>query len=181
MLARVRRIFQTADGLGREGVLLQGAAALICIGFVLWLVFTWTNYDEKYAQVMEGWRVGGKHMVELTLVREDRTNLACAADATAAGVRCEFGSNRKPRAQAVDEAHRLSPYKTMSGALLLGAGLWTAKDLENAPRGRFTAVCNFHLQGVTRSASVRWQKQGQFSRVQETVPFGSLESCVIPR
>ncbi len=162
-------------------MLLHGVAALICIGFVLWLIFSWTNYDEKYARAMEGWRLGGKHMVELTLVREDRTNLACASDAEQDGVRCEFDANKKPHTPTVDEGHRLSPFKTVNGALLLGAGLWTAPDLQQAPRGRFTAVCNFHIQGVTRAPAVRWQKTGQFSRSKETLPFGSLESCVIPR
>jgi hypothetical protein len=179
MLSRLRRFFQAADD--REGVLLHGTAALICIGFVLWLVFAWTNYGEKYAQAMDGWRLGGKHMVELTLVGEDRTNLACASDAEQGGVRCEFAANNKPRPEAVGEAQRLSPYKTVNGVLLLGAGLWTAPDLEQPPRGRFTVVCNFHILGVTRIAAVRWQKSGQLTRVKETLPFGSLESCVIPR
>ena len=180
MLSRVRRFFQVAEPEDAD-VLLRGAAALICIGFVVWLVFSWTNYADKYSQVMEGWRLGGTHMVELTLVREDRDNLSCASDQEFADVRCGFRANKSPREPKPEEKLELRPYKSVKGELILGAGLWSGPDLAQPPRGRFTAVCNYTILGVTKSANVRWQKSGQFSRLSETVPVGRLDGCVIPR
>ena len=106
MFSRVRQFLRATEQ-PESGVLLQGAAALICIGFVLWLAFSWTNYDEKYAQATQGWRLGGKHLVELTVVREDRTNLACASDALVGDVRCAFGESEQPPAQAGGDAQHL--------------------------------------------------------------------------
>jgi len=180
MLSRVRRFIQAA-GDPDAGVLLQGAAALICIGFAVWLIFSWTNYPDRYAQAIEGWRLGGTHMVELTLVREDRTKLACAADVQIEDVRCEFRRNEQALAEALDDRRKLRPYKSVKGALLLGAGLWTSPDLDRAPAGRFTAVCNFHILGVTRSAAVRWDMKGEFIRLKETLPVGRLEKLRHPQ
>ena len=79
----------------RGHVMLTGASALICIGFALWVIFAWTHYGSGYAQAKQGFRLGGTHLVELTLVAEDRERLACASDGRFGAVGCGFGANRK--------------------------------------------------------------------------------------
>jgi hypothetical protein len=156
--------------------------SLASIAFVLWLIFTVSGYANGYAQAMEGWRLGGTHMVELTLVREDREDGGCASDVRVVDVRCEFGADQELAAEPPGKSQALRPYKSITDQLLLGAGLWDAEALRGSlRRGRFTVVCNFHVLGVMRSAALRWRKKDAFSRAKETIPVGKFSQCVIPR
>lgn len=161
------------------GVLLRGMAVLICIGFALWVVFAWTHYAERYAAAMDGWRLGGTHLVEISIVAEDRERLACASNTTFGSVRC--GYDQLDRRVETPLESTLSPFNTIKNQLLLGAGMWTQPVLQQElPRGRFTVVCNFHVLGVIRPA-LRWQENGPFDRVKDSVPAGTLSDCEIPR
>jgi len=160
-------------------VLLRGAAVLVCIGFGVWLVFAWSGYGERYAAAMEGWRIGGTHLVEISIVPEDRENLACASDATFGPVRCAYSLSRPP--ENVPLEHTLSPYNTVRGQILVAAGMWTQPVLKTTmPRGRFTVVCNFHVLGAMRP-QLRWAKKGRFDPLKDSVAAGTLSDCEIPR
>lgn len=162
-----------------SGVLLRGTSVLICIGFAVWVAFAWTHYGERYAMEMDGWRLGGTHLVEISVVAEDRERLACASDRTFGAVRCEY--DQLGRSVHTEEASTLSPFNTIKNQLLLGAGLWAAPELRNGtPAGRFTVVCNFHVLGAMRTR-LRWQENGGFDPVRESVPAGTLTDCEIPR
>jgi hypothetical protein len=128
---------------------------------------------------MQGWRLGGTHLVELTVVPQDRERLACASDGHFDAVRCGFGADKKPVATPVEST--LSPYKTVGNDTVLGAGLWTSPGLSKLPRGRFTVVCNFHVLGVLKSVATRWDKDGAFQREKHGLPVGRFENCAIPQ
>jgi hypothetical protein len=163
----------------RGEVLLSGASLLICIGFALWVIFKWSGYSDGYTQRMDGWRLGGTHLVELTVVAEDRARLACASDGHFGPIRCGFNARKKAR--KTPEQELLSPYSTTDGKLLLAAGLWTSKALQELPRKRVTVVCNFHVVGVLKSVRLRWKDKGPFERVRHGLVSGTLEDCAIPQ
>ena len=162
-------------------MLVRGLSVLICIGFALWLSLRWSGYAETHVRDVEGWRLGGVSMVELTLVPQDKERLACASNADVAGLRCAFQASMQPWPLVPDAERRLSPYSTIHRQLLLGAGLWAQPALRGRlPQRRFSVVCNFHVQGVIRSASVRWEAHEPFDALQEAIAVGTLSDCVIP-
>lgn len=163
-------------------VLTLSALSLFSIGFGVWLIFAWTRYGEEYAQANEVWHVGGTRMVELTLVREDVDNLACASDLSRDGLYCAYRANLTGFAPGPpDERQILRPYATIKNELLLGAGLWSSPDLRgNLPAWRFTVVCNYHIVGVLKSVSLRWTPTGDFSPATQSIAAGRLSDCVLP-
>lgn len=166
----------------RLNPLVLSLASFCVILFGLWLLVGGKHYRQEYAQSTQGWRVGSTRSVELTLVRTDRDNLACASDATVAGLHCAFRSNFTVAGGSADDPQVLQPYNTTGDELLLGAGLWTSPDLRGPlPETRFTVVCAYHIAGVVRSAAIRFNSAAPFLSVGKTVTVGSLTGCVLPR
>ncbi len=156
--------------------------ALFMIAFVLWAFFAWRGYGKRHAQLGESWYVGGVHMVEITLVREDAVNLACASDITQDGLHCGHRWDRKTKWPDGPERTLLKPYNTVKGELLLGAGLWTSPAFQRElPRARFTTVCNYHVVGVVKAAATRWSKNGKFDPLKQTATFGYFSDCAFPQ
>ncbi len=155
----------------------------LCIGVALWLVFSWIGYKDRYSQQTEGWHLGGTKMIEITLIREDKKNLACASDQSFEGVHCGYNANSQPWGPGPEEdGNALQPFNTVKNELFLGAGLWLAPILQHElPSSRFTVVCNFHVKGVLKNVSLRWSPTGNFSPVDQSVAVGSLTDCVIPQ
>ena len=153
------------------------------IAFGVWVVSAGKRYRAEYAQATEGWHVGGSRMVELTLLRSDRQDLACASDVVVAGLHCGHrGDLREAGPRSSDDANVLQPYNTIQHELLLAAGLWTSPALRDPlPEGRFSAVCNFHMTGVMKSASIRFGASAPFGPIGKTVAVGNLTDCMIPR
>ena len=141
------------------------------------------RYREEYAQGQgtEGWGVGSTQRVELTLVREDRRNLACASDQVLSGLHCAYRRDGSPAGpSAPDDPRILQPYNTVGSELLLGAGLWTAPELKRPlPAVRFTVVCNYHIDGVAKSASIRFDAAAPFSPIGKRVTVGTLSDCAL--
>lgn len=167
----------------RCNALLLSFASFWAIGFGAWVVTAGARYREEYARGMEGWRVGGTRSVELTLVKEDQSKLACASDQVIAGLRCGYrSSSQAAGALSPDDPLLLQPYNTVGNELLLGAGLWKAPDLKGSlPQTRFTAVCNYHVKGVMKSASIRFDATAPFASLGKSVPVGTLTDCVLPK
>jgi len=148
----------------------------------VWLVSAGKRYRNEYTESTDGWRAGSTHEVELTLVRSDRQNLSCASDTTVAGLRCAFRRDLTAVGGSADDPQVLQPYNTTNNELLLGAGLWTSPELKGPlPEARFTVVCNYHIQGVTRSAAIRFAPAAPFSPIGNPVTVGSLSDCALPR
>lgn len=159
--------------------------ALSCcclIGFGLWLIPAGKRYRAEYADLARPWRVGSTASVELTLVREDKQNLACAADQAVAGLQCGFATDARAVGPAsADDPRLLQPFNTVGRELLLGAGLWTSPDLKGPlPASRFTVVCNYHVEGTLAAAAVRFAPSAPFGRA-GNVTAGRLSDCVRPQ
>jgi hypothetical protein len=153
------------------------------IVFGVWVFSAGKRYREEYAQGQgtEGWSVGSTQRVELTLVREDKRNLACASDQIIAGLRCAHrrdGALAAP--SAPDEVQVLQPYNTVGNELLLGAGLWTSSEMKKPlPAARFTVVCNYHIEGVAKSAAIHFDAAAPFIPIGKRVTVGTLADCAL--
>jgi hypothetical protein len=168
---------------GEFNVLCYTLLCLFMVTFAIWAIFTWTGYGQRYAPHADGWYKGGTRSIEVTLVREDAQNLACASDVVFDGMHCGFRSNQQPfDAQGTDDRLLLRPYYTVEQVLFLGAGLWSSLGLAGQlPKERFSVVCNYRMVGSLKSASLRWQPTGQFGPAKDAVPVGLLTECVIPQ
>jgi hypothetical protein len=158
--------------------------SLFSIAVVVGLLFAWTGYSNRYAQVTEGWHIGQTKLVEVTVVREDKDRLACASDVMVEDIHCGWHLNgSRYDAHSQDDSHVLSPFNTVKNELFLGAGLWTSLKAAGIPipAERFTAACNYKIQGVLKSVSLRWQPNASFDPVKQSVTVGSLSNCVIPK
>ena len=166
-----------------KNLLLYTLSGFLCIGVALWLILAWAGYKEKYSQQTEGWRLGSTKMLEITLIREDKKNLACASEKAFAGVHCGFRSNGQPWGAGPDtDPHVLQPFNTVKNELFLAAGLWQSPILQGTlPVERFTVVCNYHVLGVLKAVSLRWSPTGTFGPVDQSVAVGNLTDCVIPQ
>ncbi len=164
-------------------VLMKTVFSLFVIGLVVGLVFAWTGYANRYAQVTEGWHLGQTKLVEVTVVKEDKGRLACASDVISDDVHCGFRASGQPfEASTQEDSHVLSPYNTVKNELFLAAGLWTSAALRGPlPTERFTVACNYKVLGVLKSVGLRWQPNGSFDPVKQSVTVGSLTDCVIPK
>jgi hypothetical protein len=163
-------------------VLCYTLLSFFIIGFSVWLVFAWVDYGKRYAQSTDGWHRGGTYSIELTLIREDVSNLGCASAVVIDGLECANRADQTPVAHEPDDGVLLRPYSTVDSVLLLGSGLWTSPGLRGPlPAQRFTVVCDFHMAGVMKSVSLRWSPGGPFKPVDRSLPVGTFSGCVIPR
>jgi len=168
---------------GRCNELLVSFVAFALIAFGVWVVLGGKRYRAEYAAGTQGWRVGSTRVVELTVVAEDKKNLACASKHTVAGLRCGYDQDQKPiKSLSADKPEMLQPYATVGGELLLGAGLWTNPDMkQDLPPKRFSVVCNFDIKGVLKSARIRFEPRASFNAMGKTVTVGTLSDCLVPR
>jgi hypothetical protein len=157
--------------------------SLMTFAFVLWVIYSWSGYADKYAQVTEGWHLGSTKMIEITLVRDDKAGLACASDANFDGNRCGFGPGGSSLGAAgPDEVHTFRPYNTVKNELFVGAGLWSSKGLPaELPKERFTVVCNYRVLGAVKNMALRWGPTAKFDPLKQSVAVGTLSDCVIPQ
>ena len=157
--------------------------SLFTISIIVGLAYAWTGYSNRYAQVTEGWHLGQTKLIEITVVREDKDRLACSSDVMIEDIHCGYHMNGKPYEQHTqDDSHVISPFNTVKNELFLGAGLWTSlAERGPVPNERFTAACNYKIQGVLKSVGLRWQATASFDPVKQSVTVGTLSNCVIPK
>ena len=164
-------------------VLQRVTLALFAIGFATWLILAWTAHRREYSATGAAWHRGARNFIEITLVPEDRANLACAADAVLDGLHCGFraGGQPHPLNGADDDAQVLRPYNTVTGELFLGAGLWGSAALASGlPAGRFTVLCDLDIVGGLRKVALRWAPTGAFEPIGRSLAVGTLRDCVLP-
>jgi hypothetical protein len=167
----------------RPPVLVYTAFSLMTIVFVLFILYSWSGYSDKYAQVTEGWSIGNTKMIEITLVRDDKEGLACSSNLDFGGVRCGYAANGTPLGdKGPSPSQLLQPFNTVKNELFLGAGLWASKGLpKTLPTERFTVVCNYRVIGVARSMALRWGQKASFDPLKHSAAVGTLNDCVIPQ
>jgi hypothetical protein len=164
-------------------VLLRVTLALFVIGFATWLVLSWTTYRRQYSATGVAWHRGARNFIEITVVPEDRENLACAADAVLDGLHCGFGADHRPhRLNSGDgRSQVLSPYNTVSGELFLAAGLWDSPALAaGLPKRRFTVMCDLDIVGGLRTVALRWTTTATFEPIDRSLAVGTLRDCILP-
>ena len=133
-----------APASGELDPLIRVTLALFVIGLGVWLLLAGGAYRREYSGTGVAWHRGAQNFIEITLVREDQVNLACAADATMQGLHCGLGADRRPLQSSLqsstasdgDDAHLLRPYSTVNGEVFLGAGLWNSLAATRTPAGR---------------------------------------------
>jgi hypothetical protein len=168
---------------GRCNVLLLSFLSLGLIMFGLWTIVAGKRYREEYSNALDGWRAGSSREVEITLVKDDDRNLACASDHVVSGLRCGYKSNLQAAGPvSPDDPRMLQPYNTVDNELLLGAGLWTSPEMKQPlPLGRFSVVCTYDVKGMMRSAAIRFTPTGAFGPVGKVIPAGAFRDCTPTR
>ena len=164
-------------------LLLYTVFGFLCMGVLLWLLFSWSGYKDRYSQQTEGWHLGSIKMIEVTLIRDDKKNLACSSDRSFDGIHCGYYANSQPWGPGPEnDVNALQPFNTVKNELFLASGLWFAPVLQGElPTSRFTVVCNYHVKGVLKNVSLRWSPTGTFGPVDQSVVVGPLTDCVIPQ
>jgi len=172
------------EGASEPEVLLRAVLALLVIGFAVWLVLAWTTHRREYSATGGGWHRGARNFIEVTVVPEDRDNLACASDAVVEGLHCGFGADRQPHRLGAHDGDTsvLRPYNTVNGELFLGSGLWDSAEVgQRTPGQRFTLWCDLDIVGALRAVKLRWQSTGSFDRFDKSLAVGALRDCVVPQ
>jgi hypothetical protein len=167
-------------GGAHPSILFRSAFVFGCVGFLVWLVISWSGYGRKYAEGGHGWRIGGTQLIEISLTSADEAGLACASDAAIEGLRCGYTANAAP-VPDMGDARTLRPYNTTKNELFLGAGLWTSLPRAKIPKAsRFSAFCNYEIVGAMKSVSIRFGAGAAFGPTKQSTLVGSLSDCVIP-
>jgi hypothetical protein len=171
-----------APSRGELEPLVRLTLALLVIGLAVWLLLAGTAYRRQYSGTGVAWHRGANNFIEITLVREDNANLACASDITVQGLHCGFRADRRAARDDSDDGQVLRPYNTVNGELFLGAGLWDSLAQHGGllPAGRFTLNCDFEIVGALRSVALRWTRNGSFDRNDRNLAVGVLRNCAIP-
>jgi len=128
------------------------------------------------------WKTGQTVDVEITLVKQDREELMCAAPQEINGRRCAQERSNKPwgTPSGADDKKLLKPYTTTNGAELLAAGLWSDPALTtNLPPTRFSVKCKFTVEGIIKAPSIRWASDRPFYDSPSDWPAGAVTACTV--
>ncbi len=133
-----------------------------------------------------GWASGSEQSIDVTLVPQDRTNLACASASEVAGHHCQFEAQNKPWAKTPigDEKVQYKPYRLAgTNDPVLIAGLWSDPGMSRGPlpTERFTAKCKFKVEGKVDKLSVRWNPADPWYEEPFAWPSGTVSNCTITR
>jgi hypothetical protein len=139
---------------------------------------------EQPAQVAAPkWKVGDVADVEVTLVKADRQELACASVDEVAGMHCQFEAASKGWSKGGDpndDKKLLKPYTTTDRIQFTAAGLWTDPGMapDKLPPTRFSVKCKYKVEGKLNNVGVRWEQTGQWYN-QEGWYAGTLSNCAL--
>lgn len=143
-----------AGSLGKSVVLFVAIVGGLATAFVVF-----NNGDGGGGRVAPNWKVGQQVDVEITLVKTDKDDLACASADEISGKHCAFeGQNKKwSKGDSTNDKTLLRPYTTTSGSELLAAGLWSEPALSGTlPALRFSVKCKYTVEGKVKKPSIRW-------------------------
>jgi hypothetical protein len=128
------------------------------------------------------WKTGQTVDVEITLVKQDREELMCAAAQEINGRRCAQERANKPwgTPSSADDKKLLKPYTTTNGAELLAAGLWSEPSMTtNLPPTRFSVKCKFTVEGIVKAPAIRWASDRPFYDSPSDWPAGAVTGCTV--
>jgi hypothetical protein len=161
------------------GVLVVGfGGCVLCLGGA----FAILGREQPAQPSRPRWSVGQTVDVEVTLVKNDRRDLACASSEEVAGRHCAFEAKGTPwsKGESTDDRKVLRPYVTSERLQLTAAGLWSEPALapEKLPATRFRARCKYEVEGTLGDLGVRWEEGGQWFPNHKWYA-GSLSGCVL--
>jgi hypothetical protein len=135
---------------------------------------------EPQQEAKPKWKVGETVDVEITLVRSDRQDLACASTEEVSGKHCAFEANAKPwsKGDASDDKKLLKPYTTTDRVQFTAAGLWSdpAMAPDKLPASRFSVKCKYQVEGNLKDVGVRWEQSAQWYSNKDWY-VGSVSNC----
>ena len=169
---------QQGGSLGKSMLLFAVIIGGLAGGFML------LGRDEQQGTPKPKWTAGQTVDVEITLVKNDRTELACAAADEIGGKHCAFETTSKPwsKGDLNDDKKLLKPYTTTDRMQFTAAGVWSDPALaaDKIPSSRFNLKCKYKVDGLLKSMSVRWEATGQWFPNNEWYA-GSVSDCkVVP-
>src|SRR5512132_358439 len=125
------------------------------------------------------WKVGESPDLELTLVADDKKNLACATPDEIGGAHCAFEDKTKPwsKGDSADDKKLLKPYTTVDHVQVLASGVWSDPALTGTlPTTRFSVKCKYKVEGKMKAASIRWASDGPWYDSKDLYT-GSISGC----
>jgi hypothetical protein len=125
------------------------------------------------------WKVGDSADLELTLIADDKKNLACASADEIDGKHCGFEAQTKPwsKGDNADDKKLLKPYTTVDHVQILAAGVWSDPALAGTlPTTRFSVKCKYKVEGKMKAASMRWASDGPWYESKD-IYSGSISGC----
>ncbi|MFT3769706.1 MAG: hypothetical protein QM820_30075 [Minicystis sp.] len=167
---------QQGASLGKSMILFVVIIGGLAAGFAL------LGSEKHQEQAKPKWKVGDVADVEITLVKNDRQDLACASADEINGKHCGFEANNKPwsKGDNADDKKLLKPYTTTDRVQFAAAGVWSEPALsgDKLPATRFSVKCKYKVEGMLKAMSVRWESTGQWFAGNDWYA-GSVSDCKI--
>jgi hypothetical protein len=126
------------------------------------------------------WQTGKDVDVEITLVANDKSELACGSATELEGKKCGFEDQNKPwKTGAPTEDKKLfKPYTTTDNVQFLAAGLWSDPALSGTlPAARFAVKCKYKVEGKLAKPAVRWNSEGPWYPQTNEWYAGAVHDC----
>jgi len=165
---------QQGSSLGKSMILFVVIIGGLAAGFAI------LGRDEQQAPAKPKWSVGQTVDVEITLVKSDKTDLACSSTEEIAGRHCGFEAMNKPWSKGgAEDKLLLKPYTTTDRIQFAAAGVWSDPALATSvPGSRFSLKCKYKVEGSLKNLAVRWDPAGQW--FPQTDWFaGSVSACKV--
>lgn len=141
--------------------------------------FAWFGTESSSGPAAPKWKVGDTADLELTLVADDKKNLACSSGDDVVGAHCAFEDKAKPwsKGDNADDKKVLKPYTTTDHVQILAAGLWSDPAMTGTlPAVRFSVKCKYKVEGKMKAASIRWASDGPWYDSKDLYT-GSISGC----
>jgi hypothetical protein len=125
------------------------------------------------------WKTGDTADLELTLVADDKKNLACSSSDDIAGAHCAFEDKTKAwsKGDNADDKKLLKPYTTVDHVQILASGLWSDPGMTGTlPTVRFSVKCKYKVEGKMKTAAIRWNGDGPWYDSKDLYS-GSISGC----
>lgn len=127
------------------------------------------------------WKTGETVDLDLTLIADDKKNLACATTDEIGGAHCAFEAQAKPwsKGDSADDKKLLKPYTTVDHVQILASGVWSDPALTGTlPTARFSVKCKYKVDGKVKAASIRWASDGPWYDSKDLYA-GSISGCKV--
>ncbi len=130
-------------------------------------------------------QAGDRRVVTVTVVPQDMSGLGCASEKTFSNTRCAYQSAEQAlRRVLISEEERLAPYATITGELLVIAGVFSSKNVQKETRrrrrrgSRFAIRCPIELLSQEKGFLIRFNRRAPFVPV-ESVWVAQAGACKV--